>query len=243
MDKRLSMYLDGEGHERREYAVSQASAYRAKDAAADAPKLGFRGHASVFGSRTWIGSPRWGFFEEIAETAFDTAIVEDDVRFLVNHDPNLLLARRKPGGVETLRLSKDAVGLATDADMADVSYARDLAVLLERGDLDSMSFAFLVRQGGEEWSEIEVEDKETGDVIVADLRTVTSAQLFDVAAVTYPAYRDTDASLRSAGLQELLEAERLGKQPRRRDSIDADERARLDVERLENDLYAAKYVV
>jgi HK97 family phage prohead protease len=149
----------------------------------------------VFERRTWIGSKRWGFWEEIARGAFARTLANGaDVRFLVNHDPNFVLARTKAG---TLRLAEDEVGLAVDADMADVTYARDLAVLLERGDVSQMSFAFVPVA----WEYTEAEDGN-------DLYRITEVELFDVAAVTYPAYEDTDAGLRSRGFERL--AERLG---------------------------------
>lgn len=145
----------------------------------------FRGHAAVFKQRTWIGPPGLGFWEEVAPTAFDRALDEDDVRFLVDHDPSKVLARTASG---TLRLSKDRTGLLADADLADVSYGRDVATLLERGDLSQMSFGFVVRDGGAE--ELELKDGTW-------LRRLTDVQLWDVSVVAYPAYEGTDAALRS----------------------------------------------
>jgi HK97 family phage prohead protease len=157
----------------------------------------FRGHASVFNSRTWIGARDWGFWEQIAPSAFNKTIAEADVRFLVNHDPNLLLARNKSG---TLRLSVDDVGLVADADMAPVSYADDVAVLLSRGDLSQMSFAFEPIA----WVHEAASDGK-------DMFTITEARLWDVSVVTYPAYEDTDAGLRSHAFEVL--ARSLGADP------------------------------
>jgi len=144
--------------------------------------LHFRGQAAVFDQRTWIGPPKYGFWEEIDAAAFDRAIREDDVRFLVDHDPGKVLARNTAG---TLRLTTDKKGLVADADMADVSYARDLAVLLERGDVSQMSFGFVPTT--EEWSTL---DDGT------EVRRLVEVELFDVSAVAYPAYDGTDAALR-----------------------------------------------
>jgi HK97 family phage prohead protease len=148
----------------------------------DAGAIGFKGHAAVFSTRTWIGSKRWGFWESLEPGAFTKTIGEADVRMLINHDPNLVLARNTAG---TLRLAEDAVGLAVDADMAPTSYGLDLAISLERGDVTQMSFAFesityewTVADDGAEW-----------------LRH-REVKLWDVAPVTYPAYVETDASLR-----------------------------------------------
>jgi len=145
--------------------------------------LHFRGHAAVFDQRTWIGPPKAGFWEEVAPEAFTRAIREDDVRFLVDHDPGKVLARNTAG---TLRLTTDKKGLVTDADMADVTYARDLAVLLERGDISQMSFGFIPT--AEQWS--------TDDEGV-ETRRLLEVELFDVSAVAYAAYGGTDAALRA----------------------------------------------
>lgn len=157
------------------------------DRAGVSPQAGatrFRGHAAVFGERAWIPAGR-GFHEEIAPGAFDRALEEDDVRFLLEHDPRWILGRTSAG---TLRLSVDRRGLVVDADLPDTSYARDAAVNLELGNLSQMSFAFNVRDGGEEVSTLK--DGTT-------LRRLTDVTLSDVSIVTYPAYTSTDAALRA----------------------------------------------
>lgn len=165
---------------------------RATEDGGETGGIGFVGHSAVFNTRTYIGSPPWGFFEEIHPRAFDSAIARpDDVRMLSNHRSELLLARTASG---TLRLSTDADGEVTDAEMADVSYARDLAVLMERGDLTQMSFAFI--PDDEDWSEITIKDEASGTELKADLVTVKDLTQFDVSPVTFPAYEDTDAGLR-----------------------------------------------
>lgn len=148
--------------------------------------IGFKGHAAVFDSRTRIGGA-WGWYEEIARGAFDSAIDRgDDVRLLKNHNPDLILARTTAGN---LRLSIDDVGLFCDADMTPTTYARDLALSLDAGDVSQMSFAFRVLK--DEWSIINA-----GQDDEAELRRILDVELYDVAPVTFPAYADTDASLR-----------------------------------------------
>lgn len=148
----------------------------------------FKGHAAVFDSRTRIGG-RWGWYEEIARTAFDSALARpDDVRLLKNHNEDLILARTT---ASNLRLSTDDIGLYTEADMTPTTYARDLALSLDAGDVTQMSFAFRVLK--DEWSVINVGDEENE----AELRTILDVELWDVSPVTYPAYVDTDASLRA----------------------------------------------
>jgi HK97 family phage prohead protease len=157
--------------------------------------IGFKGTAIVFNSRTWIGGRSWGYWEQIAPEAVTKTLKEADIRFLQNHDPNLLLARNKAG---TLRLNPTDSGLEVDADMAPVSYAQDLAVLLERGDISQMSFAF----DPVAWKREEVDN---GDELI----TFTEIRLWDVSVVTYPAYEDTDASLRMAAFDALCRSNNL----------------------------------
>lgn len=170
---------------------------RAVERREDGEPIGFKGHAAVFNSRTWIGGKSWGFWEQIDPRAFRKTLNEADVRFLINHDPNLLLARNRAG---TLRLSTDDVGLEVDADMAPVSYAEDLAVLLARKDITQMSFAFEPIS----WRYEQAEDGK-------DLYTLTEVRLFDVSVVTYPAYEDTDAALRAAAFESISRS--LGVEP------------------------------
>jgi len=147
--------------------------------------LRFRGHAAVYGERTWIGDPKRGFWEEITRGAFDRALEEDDVRLLLEHDPRWILGRTSAG---TLRLSADKRGLVVDADFPNTSYAADAAESLERGDLTQMSFAFNVRDGGEQLDTLR--DGTT-------LRRLTDLSLSDVSIVAFPAYSGTEAALRA----------------------------------------------
>jgi uncharacterized protein len=148
----------------------------------DETTFAFRGHAAVFDS---LSENLGGFREQIKRGAFKD-VIEDDVRLLVNHDSNLLLARTKSG---TLTLEEKPEGLFVEADI-DVrqSYANDLKIAMERGDMNQMSFAF--GSGVEDdWDE-----DEDGRLI----RTIKRFKsLFDVSAVTYPAYPATDAGFRA----------------------------------------------
>lgn len=136
------------------------------------------GHAAVFDEWTSIG----GWFEErIAKGAFKDAVKADDVRALFNHDENHVLGRTTSG---TLRLSEDKKGLAVEIDPPDTQFARDLQILMERGDISQMSFAFQVVE--EDW---EFKDGEP------DRRTISKVKLYDVSPVTYPAYEGTDIGM------------------------------------------------
>lgn len=186
-DRDLEAPVDSLGRMRHRVVLDQRTLTRADG---DDDTASFRGHAAVFGKRTLIGGKRWGFWEQIEKGAFAKTISEADVRFLINHDPNLLLARNKAG---TLSLSEDDTGLATDAELdTRQSYTSDVVIALERGDISQMSFAF-------EPIGWRIEEAEDGKL----LYTLTEVRLWDVSVVTYPAYEETDAGLRALGFEAL----------------------------------------
>lgn len=139
------------------------------------------GHAAVFGQVANLGSS----YEQLHRDAFN-AVLEDpstDVRALINHDPNQLLARQSSG---TLRLQTDNEGLSFEIDLPDTSYARDLRSLVARGDLDGASFGFV--PGDDEWDRAPDGRR---------LRTHTRvARLIDISPVTFPAYEGAGVALR-----------------------------------------------
>lgn len=178
--------------EQRTRALGDTDAHLVRAEGDDAARR-FVGHAAVFDSRTSIGNPlRWGWYEEIASTAFDKTLDEGDARFLVDHDSALLVARVSAGD---LTLSTDDVGLAVDAELdAEVSYVRDLARNLEKRRITGMSFGFYVVRDTWSTEEIDLPDGGKADV---EVRVIEEVHLLEVSAVTFPAYEDTDAGLRA----------------------------------------------
>lgn len=163
--------------------LEKRSMMQAPELRADDGKKTVKGYAAVFNSQTDIG----GYFREsIAPGAFKDAI-GGDVRALVDHDSGRVIGRTKAG---TLRLSEDERGLAVEIDLPDTTDGRDLAALVERGDIDGMSFGFNVTH--DEWDE-------TGDIPV---RTIHAVELHEVSAVTWPAYADTTLAMRSRNATE-----------------------------------------
>ena len=147
------------------------------------------GYGAVFNSES---NDLGGFREFIAPGAFEGRL-EDDVRFLVNHDANLILARTTNG---TLRLSVDEKGLRYEADMPNTSTARDLMELLKNGTISQSSFAFTVEE--DSW---EVKDG-------MNIRTIDKvSQLYDVSSVTYPAYNAASSSVALRSMKEWQEKE------------------------------------
>ncbi|MET9517030.1 HK97 family phage prohead protease [Streptomyces sp. NPDC002994] len=181
--------------ERRDLALATAGV-QLRAAGDDTTMQGFDGHAAVFNSRTAIGNPlTWGFYEEIAPGAFTKTLAEGDARFLVDHDTRLVVSRVSGN---SLRLAQDQVGLAVDADLdARLSYVNDLVINLDNRNITGMSFGF--RTIKDDWETVEVETVD-GAKVEAELRILREVQLFEVSAVTFPAYEETDAGLRSVGV-------------------------------------------
>ena len=151
------------------------------------------GYGAVFNS---MSNDLGGFREFIAPGAFDGRL-EDDTRFLVNHDANLVLARTTNG---TLRLSVDEKGLRYEADLPNTSTARDLIELLKNGTISQSSFAFTVEE--DSW---EVKDG-------MNIRTIDKvSQLYDVSSVTYPAYNSASSSVALRSMKEWQEKEQAKK--------------------------------
>ena len=140
------------------------------------------GYAAVFDSP----SEPMPFVEYVKRGAFQKTIKDGaDVRLLIDHE-GVPLARTKSG---TLRLSEDERGLAVEAELDPMNPdAARVISAMKRGDLSQMSFAF--RTIKDSWSD---------DRTVRELREV---QLFDVSVVTFPAYEQTVAEIRSRLLQD-----------------------------------------
>jgi len=148
--------------------------------AASGDGMSFSGYAAVFNS----DSEPLPFIERIAPGAFAKSLKSrNNIRMYMNHDSSMLLATTR---AKTLRLQEDSKGLLVDADLPDTSVGRDLSVLMQRKDVDSMSFGFTVPAGGDRWSD---------DGMTRELKQI---RLFEVSVVTgFPAYTATSASVRS----------------------------------------------
>lgn len=158
--------------------------FKSQELRADLESRTIRGYAAVFNSDS---ENLGGFIERIDPKAFD-GVLNDDVRALINHDDNMILARTISG---TLSLSVDERGLSYEFEVPNTTYGNDLLVSVQRGDISQSSFGFSVAE--DEW--------DRGDVRRRTIKKV--ARLYDVSPVTYPAYPDTSVAMRS--LNELDE--------------------------------------
>ena len=144
------------------------------------------GHASTFNQPYNMG---W-YTETVAPGAFARTLGRNpDVTLLVNHD-GLPLARTGSG---TLELAEDESGLYTRAtlDASDPDVKR-LVPKMARGDLNKMSFAFGLTDGGDEWSE---------DYTSRTMRHL-NLDGGDVSVVTHPANPNATVAMRSQMLED-----------------------------------------
>ena len=145
-----------------------------------------RGYFAVFDGTYEIGP---GMSESIDRHAFDKTL-GGDIRMLINHDTTLVAGRTK---AHTLELGIDERGLWADAlvnpkdqDIMN-AYAR-----VERGDVDQASFGFDIVSE-------ETDFRDDGSIHWK----ITEVVLHEVSVCTFPAYKDTNVSVREAQREEL----------------------------------------
>ena len=151
------------------------------------------GRPIVFGERTDLG-----WYDEIIERgALDTTDLKD-VRFLVNHNVDMIPLARSRNNTDnsTMQMSVDADGMAirVDLDTENNADARSLYSAVGRGDISGMSFMFNV--DADAWDDID------SDHPTRHIRSI--ARVMEVSAVTFPAYSAT--SIQTRGLSDALES-------------------------------------
>lgn len=182
VERHLRKHREDAGLENNAKSYVERRAYLLESRAViDVEKRTIEGYAAVFN--------RWsedlgGFREIILPGAFAPALerYDLDVRALINHDANLILGRTKTG---TLEIYEDNIGLSVRIALPDTQYARDLLVMLERGDINQMSFGFETAR--DRWYE-------EGGQVYRELLEI--GRLYDVSVVTFPAYPQTIAQAR-----------------------------------------------
>lgn len=130
--------------------------------------------------------------ERISPSAFDEVLArKPHVVLNVNHNNDLLLASTRGKGKSSLELSMDDIGLRVFARVnPEVSHVRDLAIQMDDGLIEQMSFAFTIAHEEPTVSE----DGERTDILY-DISKI--GQLYDVCVCPMGANPQTDANLRS----------------------------------------------
>lgn len=152
------------------------------------------GQPIVYNERTDLG-----WYDEIID---DGALAETDlrdVRFLVNHNTDMIpLARsRNNNANSTMQMIVEpgrGMSIRVDLDTENNAEAKSLYSAVQRGDISGMSFMFAVDK--EAWDDVE------SDHPTRHIRAIS--RVYEVSAVTFPAYEATSISAR--GLSEALES-------------------------------------
>lgn len=152
------------------------------------------GRAIVFDSPTDMG-----WYREIIDDGALTDTDLRDVRFLVNHNTDMIpLARsRNNNANSTMQLEVVAGGgmdIRVNLDTENNSDARSLYSATEREDITGMSFMMLV--GRDRWEDLET------DYPTRHIEAIN--KVLEVSAVTFPAYAQT--TLTARGLEDALES-------------------------------------
>jgi HK97 family phage prohead protease len=165
----------------------------------------------VYGERTDLG-----WYDEIID---DGALADTDlrdVRFLVNHNVDMIpLARsRNNNANSTMQMSivpLRGMDIRVDLDTENNAEAKSLYSAVQRGDISGMSFMFAVDE--DMWEDLESEHP------TRHIRAI--AKVFEVSAVTFPAYDAT--SIQARGLSDALDSAK--------ESLESAKAAKKEIER------------
>lgn len=174
------------------------------------------GRPIVYNSKTDLG-----YFDEIIEAgALDKANLKD-VRFLINHNTDMIpLARSRNNNENStmqLEVDKDGMAIRVNLDTENNTEARNLYSAIKRGDITGMSFMFTI--DNEEWENLQ------SDHPTRHIKAI--GQVFEVSAVTFPAYESTEISARA---KEVLDSAKATLESVRGQSLDNDTEA-LELEK------------
>jgi HK97 family phage prohead protease len=173
----IALKIDGPQPESKEQEVRTNSVDF--EVRAEGDGMTFTGYASVFNSPS---EDLGGFVEYVAPGAFKRSLQSrNEVKLLWNHDAGEPLASLRGG---TMQLVEDSRGLKVTAQLPNTTRGRDIAELLRTKVIDSMSFGFNV-----------IRDSWSSD---GKVRTLESVRLFEASIVSFPAYSQTSATVRSA---------------------------------------------
>ena len=174
------------------------------------------GQPIVYDERTDLG-----WYDEIIDNGALTDTDLKDVRFLVNHNTDMIpLARSRNNNVNSTMqmevLDGRGMSIRVDLDTENNSEAKSLYSAVGRGDITGMSFMFSVDE--DRWENID-SDHPT--------RHITRiSKVYEVSAVTFPAYEAT--SIQQRGLADALESAKA--------SLESVKAAKLELERRKTQL-------
>lgn len=169
------------------------------------------GQPIVYDERTDLG-----WYDEIIDDGALEGSDLRDVRFLINHNTDMIpLARSRNNNVNsTMQLEivpGSGLGIRVDLDTANNAESKGLYSAVKRGDISGMSFMFSVDE--DRWEDVDSEHPTR--------HILKISKVFEVSAVTFPAYEAT--SIQARGLSKALESAK--------ESLESVRAKTLDVER------------
>ena len=152
------------------------------------------GQPIVYDERTNLG-----FYDEIIDNNALAKTDLRDVRFLVNHNTDMIpLARSRNNNANSTMqmevIEGKGMSIRVNLDTENNAEAKALYSAVERGDITGMSFMFVVDE--DKWEALDTDHP---------VRHVISIErVMEVSAVTFPAYEAT--SIQARGLSDALDS-------------------------------------
>lgn len=178
------------------------------------------GQPIVYNSRTDLG-----LYDEIIEVGALKNTNLKDVRFLVNHDFNMIPLARSRNNTKNstmqMTVNDEGMSIRVNLDVEGNAKAKELYSAVKRGDISGMSFAFYIDK--EEWEDLKTEHPTR--------RIKSISEIFEVSAVTFPAYEDTNISARQNKMV-LESAKDVLESARRSMDIDNADSLKLEKEKI-----------
>lgn len=187
------------------------------------------GQPIVYNSRTDLG-----LYDEIIEVGALKNTNLKDVRFLVNHDFNMIPLARSRNNTKNstmqMTVNDEGMSIRVNLDVEGNAKAKELYSAVKRGDISGMSFAFYIDK--EEWEDLKTEHPTR--------RIKSISEIFEVSAVTFPAYEDTNISARNDKMV-LESAKDVLESARRSMDIDNADSLELEKEKIKIKLNLKEY--
>lgn len=138
------------------------------------------GYAAVFEQPTVLFESDGIQYKEVLDKDALLGCDMSDVPFKYDHSDNFFVLARTRN--KTLSLTVDNMGLKIRANLANVTAGQDLYKLIQRGDIDKMSFGFTVSE-------------ESYDSTTHTRRILKIDKIYDVSAVPDAAYDGTSIDI------------------------------------------------
>jgi len=170
----------------------------------------------VFGVRSHNLTP-WSDYREVYEVLepgciSDELLRESDIVLNLNHSNKVTdILGRCQNGEGTLKLTRNLRDISSECDLPETNAGNDTLVLIRRGDISGMSFAFEDdyedSENGVSYERMKNEETGKKEIWVRHVKRITA--LYDVSIVTHPAYEQTSVATREASdrINEAIEAQ------------------------------------